>query len=94
MHKIKKQGLFLLLGQGESLFFCFYFFEKKQKIAIIRQVVQDGQVMIFDEPTSAMDESGKKQFLQLIDQIKNHKIIIIVSHDNAILNTCDEILIL
>lgn len=41
-----------------------------------------------------MDESGKKQFLQLIDQIKNHKIIIIVSHDNAILNTCDEILIL
>ena len=47
-----------------------------------------------DEPTSAMDESGKKQFLQLIDQIKNHKIIIIVSHDNAILNTCDEILIL
>ena len=67
---------------------------EKQKIAIIRQVVQDGQVMIFDEPTSAMDESGKKQFLQLIDQIKNHKIIIIVSHDNAILNTCDEILIL
>ena len=69
-------------------------FGEKQKIAIIRQVVQDGQVMIFDEPTSAMDESGKKQFLQLIDQIKNHKIIIIVSHDNAILNTCDEILIL
>ena len=67
---------------------------EKQKIAIIRQVVQDGQVMIFDEPTSAMDESGRKQFLQLIDQIKNHKIIIIVSHDNAILNTCDEILIL
>lgn len=64
---------------------------EKQKIAIIRQVVQDGQVMIFDEPTSAMDESGKKQFLQLIDQIKNHKIIIIVSHDNATLNTCDEI---
>lgn len=55
--------------------------------------MQDGQVMIFDEPTSAMDESGKT-ILQLIDQIKNHKIIIIVSHDNAILNTCDEILIL
>ena len=36
----------------------------------------------------------KNNFLQLIDQIKNHKIIIIVSHDNAILNTCDEILIL
>ena len=65
-----------------------------QRVAIARALALKPRILFFDEPTSAMDESGKKQFLQLIDQIKNHKIIIIVSHDNAILNTCDEILIL
>ena len=67
---------------------------QQQRVSIARALCMNPKILFFDEPTSAMDESGKKQFLQLIDQIKNHKIIIIVSHDNAILNTCDEILIL
>lgn len=65
---------------------------EKQKITIIRQILQDRQVMIFDEPTSAMDENGKKQFIELINHIKSHKIIIIISHDQEILNNCEKLI--
>ena len=56
---LKRDNWDLQINEKSSKYFRW---RKAKKIAIIRQVVQDGQVMIFDEPTSAMDESGKNNF--------------------------------
>lgn len=64
---------------------------EKQKIAIARQMVRDNSLMIFDEPTSALDVRSVEDFLELINLYKKDRIIIIISHDDRILNKCDVI---
>lgn len=65
---------------------------EKQKIAIIRQLLKKNQVMLFDEPTSALDSSSKLTFLDSIRTIKKNRIIVIVSHDQDVLNCCDQVI--
>lgn len=57
---------------------------EKQKIAIVRQLVKDPDVMIFDEPLSALDNNSKEKFIKYIEKIKRNKIIFIISHDRYI----------
>ncbi|ASA25482.1 ABC transporter ATP-binding protein [Paenibacillus donghaensis] len=65
---------------------------EKQKISIVRQMLKNPDVMIFDEPTASLDALSRKTFIDHITEIKKNKIIIIVSHDSAIKDTCDEII--
>jgi ATP-binding cassette subfamily B protein len=53
---------------------------EKQKIAIIRTLISDGDVLIFDEPLSALDKKSKIVFQEEISKIKD-KIVIIISHE-------------
>lgn len=62
---------------------------EKQKIAIIRAFLRDTDVLILDEPTSALDTQSSKALMQLIEQNKSEKIIIVVSHDMSIIEQCD-----
>ncbi len=57
---------------------------EKQKIALARALIKESDVLILDEPTSAMDEESKKKMFVFLNEQKNKKIIIIVTHDNAI----------
>lgn len=63
---------------------------EKQKISILRQMLKNPDVMIFDEPTSALDVESVKLFMAYIEQIKHDKIIIMISHDEAVQNAYDE----
>lgn len=65
---------------------------EKQKISIIRTLLKDTDIMIFDEPTSAMDIESKHAFYKIIEDIKKDKIIIVVSHDRSFFNLADEII--
>lgn len=65
---------------------------EKQKVGIIRQLLKNPSVLIFDEPTSALDSESCQQFIELVNAIKNDKIIIIVSHEENILSKCDVII--
>ena len=62
---------------------------EKQKIAIIRQLMQCPDVMLFDEPTSALDKESRVFFIEYLKKIKKNHIIVIVSHDNNLINQCD-----
>lgn len=62
---------------------------EKQKISIIRQFIKDPDIMIFDEPTSAMDHSSRLSFLNYLDNIKKNKIILMISHEPEIIQFCD-----
>jgi len=65
---------------------------EKQKIAILKVLHKDPSLMIFDEPTSALDTETIKRFIKYLKQIKKDKIIIIITHDDAIRNQCDEVI--
>mgnify|MGYP005942338275 FL=1 len=65
---------------------------EKQKIAIIRQLIQCPDVMLFDEPTSALDKESRVFFLEYLKKIKKDHIIVIVSHDNNLISQCDNII--
>lgn len=59
---------------------------EKQKISIIRQLLLNPDVMIFDEPTSALESNSKINFMDILRAIKKDKIIIIVTHDKTLYN--------
>ena len=53
---------------------------QKQLIALIRLLLKDPQIMILDEPTSAMDRDLERFTLDLLQNVKHDKIIILISH--------------
>ena len=70
---------------------------QKQLIIIARSLMQNAEIMIFDEPDSALDFTNKHIILESIKNIiKNqNKIGIITLHDpNLAIKYCDKIIIL
>lgn len=65
---------------------------EKQKIAVVRALLKNPDVLVFDEPTSAIDSMGKNAFISMIDKLKERRIIILVSHDERVLDACDEVI--
>lgn len=64
---------------------------EKQKIAIIRLLLQNPSVMLFDEPSSALDAHSRGRLVQILQEEKRDHIIIVVTHDEDLLSECDEV---
>lgn len=62
---------------------------ERQKISLTRALLKNPDVLILDEPTSAMDLDSKQRFVEYLKEIKREKIIIIVTHDEDISHFCD-----
>ena len=62
---------------------------QKQRITIARALYRNPKIIILDEPTSAQDNKIEKSFLNVIQKIKNEKIIILISHSKFIHSICD-----
>lgn len=54
---------------------------QRQKIGLIRTLYSDADVLIFDEPISALDVESKQYFKNYLSKIQD-KIILLVSHDD------------
>lgn len=65
---------------------------ERQKIALIRLLLKNPDAMLFDEPTSALDSASREQFLDCVAQLKRSHIILVVTHDEAVLNACDRVI--
>lgn len=57
---------------------------QKQIISIARALYKDSGVLIFDEPTSAMDANNSLLIKNLILKLKNNKTIILITHDRTL----------
>lgn len=65
---------------------------EKQKIAIIRELLKNGEMIILDEPTLSLDKTSVLNLLKYIKEKFVDKIIIIISHDESVLGMCDELI--
>ena len=54
---------------------------EKQRVAVIRSICKDADIIIADEPTGNLDSSNADLVLELLHSLKTDKHIIIVSHD-------------
>ncbi|MGF7019134.1 ABC-type bacteriocin/lantibiotic exporter with double-glycine peptidase domain [Lachnospiraceae bacterium PF1-21] len=62
---------------------------EKQRIALIRALAKNPDLIVLDEPTSAIDISGRERLTELVNTLKKDKIIIIVTHEKKIADVCD-----
>ncbi len=65
-----------------------------QRLGLARALARiTPELIILDEPTSALDNANKSHFLKNLNDLKNEKIIIIITHEIDILEELDQILI-
>ena len=65
---------------------------EKQKISLIRAFLKDPDIIILDEPTSALDSQSRNKLASYLQNIKNNKIILVITHDKELTSHCDEII--
>lgn len=63
---------------------------EKEKIAIIRAILKNADLIILDEPTAALDSISCKKLEKLIHEKWKDKIVIIITHDDKIIEICNE----
>ena len=64
---------------------------QKQRIGIARALYRDGDIIIFDESTSALDKETENKILFEINKLKKIKTIIYITHKENTLKYADEI---
>jgi ATP-binding cassette subfamily B protein len=64
---------------------------EKQVIFILRILLQDPEIILFDEFTSAMDDNIKDALLDLLLKVLRDKTVVCVTHDNDILKYFDKV---
>ena len=55
----------------------------QQRVALARALAFEGDLLLLDEPFSAVDEETKKQLIELIKQYGKTHAVILVTHDKA-----------
>lgn len=65
---------------------------EKQRLAIVRAVVQKRGILILDEPTAALDRENTGILLKMLGELKKDILIIAASHDDAFKEYADYII--
>ncbi|WP_198299628.1 ABC transporter ATP-binding protein [Tumebacillus avium] len=65
-----------------------------QKVALARALFSDGQVIILDEPTAALDPRAEMEVFQKFDQLTQNSTAVFISHRMAAARMADRILVM
>ncbi|MHA1975317.1 MAG: ABC transporter ATP-binding protein [Candidatus Hodarchaeales archaeon] len=63
-----------------------------QRVAFIRALILDPQILLVDEPTANQDERTKEIIFQKLAQIKGEKTVLVVTHSRDIFPYADRVL--
>ena len=64
---------------------------QSQRLAIARAIYQNTNIIVFDEATNSLDKKTEEEILDKIYKLKGYKTIIIITHNDKILDKCDKI---
>lgn len=65
---------------------------QKQRFALARTFLRDTDVLIFDEPSSALDIESKVKLISTLERIKKDKIIFLSTHDDDLIKISDKVM--
>ncbi|WP_418027678.1 ABC transporter ATP-binding protein [Paenibacillus sp. JJ1722] len=65
---------------------------EKQRIALFRVILNEPDVIIMDEPTSAIDSITVTDIIELLSVLKKDKILIIITHSNELISSADYVI--
>jgi len=67
---------------------------QRQCVAIARAALQSPSILLFDEPTSAMDFSTESKFIEKMRAYNQNKTMIVVTHRMSLLALADRVIVL
>ncbi|MGH9568142.1 MAG: ATP-binding cassette domain-containing protein, partial [Candidatus Angelobacter sp.] len=67
---------------------------QRQRLAIARAFLKNAPVLIFDEPTSAVDIHTEQEIMQATEQLIRGKTAFIIAHRLSTVKECDLIMVL
>lgn len=65
---------------------------ERQKVSILRGLLKDPDLIVLDEPTSALDMKSISLLLAYLESVKSDKIVIIVTHNPDVIESCDYVI--
>ena len=63
-----------------------------QRVAIARALINDPEILLADEPTGALDTETSVQIMDLLKEIAKDRLVIMVTHNDAIKNMADRVI--
>lgn len=66
---------------------------EKQRIAILRSIINSPSIVLCDEPTGSLDEINANQIMQILQQISVNSLVIVVSHDEFLVEEYANIIV-
>ena len=64
-----------------------------QKVALARSILRDSQILILDEPTSAMDAKAEAELFERFHELAQGRMAILISHRLSTVKMADRILV-
>ena len=65
---------------------------QRQRVGLARALYHDKSLIALDEATSALDRYTEEKILKNLHTIKNDKILILISHRENTIKSCDEVI--
>jgi ATP-binding cassette subfamily C protein LapB len=66
---------------------------QRQNVALARALLLDPQILLLDEPTSAMDNTGEERLKQRLSAVIGSKTLLLVTHRASMLSLVDRLII-
>lgn len=67
---------------------------QRQAVSIARALVGDPTIVLFDEPSSAMDSNSERQLLERLKPYLEDKTLILVTHRGTLLDLVDRVIVM
>jgi ATP-binding cassette subfamily C protein LapB len=67
---------------------------QRQTIAVARAIMADSSILLFDEPTSAMDSSLEAHVKSSLSQFSQDKTLLLITHRSSLLDMVDRLIVM